>query len=181
MVWKKLFKLLSMHCRGGVVVLAEMVELVAGVELFNKLAWLLLLCVVAVMDFRYRKIKNIILLILFFLSIINVLFLDKEKYLFHIICALFLFLIFVVFYALGFMGAGDVKFAISIGLFFGVSKDIIFILIISSIISGAHSCIYFLYRRMWSNIFFEEKIRKIPYAGYMAIAAVGCMIYLPKP
>ena len=82
-------------------------------------------------------------------------------------------------YALGLMGAGDVKFVGALGLWFG-GLAMVPIAIAASLLAGLHAVGWLLWQRRpgkarpiarparsrWQS-------RPIPYAGYLALAALG--------
>lgn len=150
------------------------------------LIWLLLLIVVAVFDFKYRKVKNLTnifgaITLLFFmyfgaLSFMNLIF------------GGFVFLVFLIFYKLNLVAAGDVKFSFLIGSFFGFSFLVVIVFVLANIFSLMHGLL-FVFRDKFEFIkyrFFSSKenllfFKKIPYAGYLSISAILCMLYMPKP
>lgn len=96
------------------------------------------------------------------------------------------------FYAVGLMGAGDVKFTGALGLWVGLSA-LVPIWIIASLIAGAHSLLWLALQR-WP--FFprlalllagpsranepgtpSRRVRIIPYAAYLALAAAAWMVW----
>lgn len=98
----------------------------------------------------------------------------------------------LLFYATGFMGAGDVKFAGALGLWVGVSA-LVPIWIIASLMASAHGVLW-LFLKRWP--FFPRLallvagpsrasepdaptrgVRIIPYAAYLALAAAVWMVW----
>ena len=112
------------------------------------------------------------------------------------------------FYALRWMGAGDVKFAAVIGLWFGLSPNLLFIWLGGSLLAGLHGLAVVSWRVLraspWAG-WLQARLplplgsalaampstpaapggkqsirRSIPYAGYLAIAAI-CMLLSTGP
>lgn len=116
------------------------------------------------------------------------------------------FAAFLPLYAMRWMGAGDVKFAAVAGLWFGLSSDLLIIWVIGSLLAGMHGMVVVFWRGLqasscgaWlqahlpaplSTVFAGPKIstsviqdsgkpavqRSIPYAGYLAIAAIWVVL-----
>ena len=109
------------------------------------------------------------------------------------------------FYALRWMGAGDVKFAAVMGLWFGFSPYLLAIWLIGSLLAGTHGVVVLAWRRLqisgyggWLQAHLPAPLsatmvptttaptttaegkrvvqRSIPYAGYMAIAAIWVVL-----
>lgn len=111
------------------------------------------------------------------------------------------------FYALHWMGAGDVKFAAVMGLWFGLTPNLLLIWIGGSLLAGLHGLLALLWRglrrsahgawllerlpaRQASALLAAPSIpdapvrqrsieRSIPYAGYMALAALWVLLAHP--
>ena len=144
---------------------------------------------VAVSDFRYRKIKNVTqivgCIVLIFSAVIGGI--NPLNFAFGIFVAL----VFIVFYKLRLMAAGDVKFIFLVGIFFGYSLDFLIVLLIANFFSMLHVFLFALRRKIKSinlflyiNFFEGNSIyfwARIPYAGYVAISAIAWMLYMPKP
>ena len=98
----------------------------------------------------------------------------------------------LLFYAFGLMGAGDVKFAGALGLWVGLGA-LLPIWIIGSILAGLHAVLWLVLQR-WpvfprlSQMLFSSqssaavhpsstRVRFIPYAAYLALAAVVWMVW----
>ena len=116
------------------------------------------------------------------------------------------FAAFLPLYAMRWMGAGDVKFAAVAGLWFGLSSDLLIIWVVGSLLAGMHGMVVVFWRGLqasswgaWlqahlpaplSTVFAGPKIstsviqdsgklavqRSIPYAGYLAIAAIWVVL-----
>lgn len=109
------------------------------------------------------------------------------------------------FYFLRWMGAGDVKFAAVMGLWFGLSLDLLFIWVCGSLLAGLHGMAVLTWRRLqtsgyggWLQAHLPAPLaasmvpattapittadgkrviqRSIPYAGYMAVAAIWVVL-----
>lgn len=110
------------------------------------------------------------------------------------------------FYALRWMGAGDVKFAAVMGLWFGLSPDLLLIWLGGSLLAGLHGLLVLGWRGLrrsawgdWLQTWLPGRLamafaipaqpspitapdgqrfiqRSIPYAGYMAIVAIWVVI-----
>ena len=145
--------------------------------------WLLFLFGTAAMDFFYRKVKNnflIIFLLLFF--IINIFDLNpfEESEINFVFSFLIVLVLFIPFYALGLMAAGDVKFAMVMSLFLGMNSGLFVSIILGGLLAGGHAA-YLIFKRS-NRLSLKEEINQenrnqkgkvIPYAGYMAIASLG--------
>ncbi|BEP50685.1 hypothetical protein GmRootV116_43810 [Variovorax sp. V116] len=97
----------------------------------------------------------------------------------------------LLFYALGIMGAGDVKFAGALGLWVGLSA-LLPVWIIGSLLAGLHAALWLILQR-WpvaprlSLVLFgrsssgggpsPSRVRFIPYAAYLALAAAVWMVW----
>ncbi|UBB15691.1 A24 family peptidase [Comamonas odontotermitis] len=115
------------------------------------------------------------------------------------------FAVLLPFYALRWMGAGDVKFAAVIGLWFGLSPYLLVIWLGGSLLAGLHGMAVLAWRRLqtsgygnWLQAHLPAPLaasmvpattvpitaadgkhaiqRSIPYAGYMAIAAIWVVL-----
>ncbi|THT99967.1 prepilin peptidase [Lampropedia puyangensis] len=169
--------------------------------------WLLWLIAIAVMDLRIRKVRNWMVLVglatgawaLF--SGVQPFQVSPWDGLSGMLVA---FVALLPFYALGWMGAGDVKFAAVVGLWLGLTPQLLAIWLGGSLLAGLHSSAVlgwaFLQQRplglwlqahagAWAqrentvplrlNFTQRNRARSIPYAGYMAIAAIVLMAYGP--
>ncbi|CAB5685047.1 Flp pilus assembly protein, protease CpaA [Delftia tsuruhatensis] len=112
------------------------------------------------------------------------------------------FFVLLPFYALRWMGAGDVKFAAVAGLWFGLSFDLLLIWTGGSLLAGVHGLLALLLRHLQHSpggLWLQARLplplaarlapsatapgsdtdaprqprRSVPYAGYMAIAAIA--------
>lgn len=113
------------------------------------------------------------------------------------------FCVLLPFYALRWMGAGDVKFGAAAGLWFGWSLDLLLIWIGGSLLAGMHGLLVLLLRHLQhspTGLWLQARLplpwaarlapaggsaqqgatdaprqlqRSVPYAGYMAIAAIA--------
>lgn len=114
------------------------------------------------------------------------------------------FAVMLVFYALGLMGAGDVKFAGALGLWTGL-QGLLPVFILSSVLAAAHSLLWLALQRwpVWPwlvmalsdpraapdtappgaepamPIASRQRSRHVPYAAYLAIAALLWMAIKP--
>ncbi|WPG36890.1 A24 family peptidase [Variovorax sp. EBFNA2] len=157
--------------------------------------WLLWLLLVAAYDFHQRRAPNWLVLS-GALAALAALALEVQP--FGIgwseagIGAAVGFCFLLCFYAVGLMGAGDVKFAGALGLWVGLSA-LVPIWIIASLIAGAHSVLWLALKR-WP---FSPRLtlmllgpsrtlesgastrrpRIIPYAAYLALAAAAWMVW----
>lgn len=159
------------------------------------LTCLLWLLCVAVYDFRKRRVPNWLVLSGAVLAL-AILGLGAQPFGVGWTAALagaasgFGFLL--LFYAMGLMGAGDVKFAGALGLWVGTSA-LVPIWIIASLFAGMHGALWFVLQR-WP--FFPRlalilsgppsptaggtspsRARFIPYAAYLSLATVAWMFW----
>ena len=157
------------------------------------LLWLLL---VAVYDFRQRRVPNWLVLAGVALALaalalsVNPFQSDWQSSLLGAAVG-FGCLLFV--YAIGLMGAGDVKVAGALGLWVGLA-GLLPIWIISSLFAGAHALLWIFLQR-WplspklAGMLFRQPLsstgetpslgrpRFIPYAAYLALATVIWMVW----
>lgn len=147
-----------------------------------KITWLLFFIIIAAIDLKYRKVKNSILIVYAIILSIYLYFYPVNLLSFFL-AALFCFVFFLIFYMLGVLGAGDVKFSIFIGLFLGLSSGLISVLFFSFCFCAAHSLILIAinyFRQGFFGVNFDfsvrDRVRKIPYAGYLAISAITWMM-----
>ena len=110
-----------------------------GYYLIPLLLWLV---AVTVMDFKYRKVKNIVFLFGFsYVFALN--FLDWRKDVWEQLAAgAAVFLILLPLYALRGMGAGDVKLGAVIGMLWGFSFGLLNVILLTFIFSMCHSILY---------------------------------------
>ena len=171
---------------------------------------LLWLAVVAAMDLHSRKVRNWMVL----LGLATGLAALFSAHPFQISLwrgltgMLVAFAALLPFYALRWMGAGDVKFAAVIGLWFGLSPSLLFIWLGGSLLAGLHGLAVVSWRVLraspWAG-WLQARLplplgsalaampstpaapggkqsirRSIPYAGYLAIAAI-CILLSTGP
>lgn len=153
------------------------------------LLWLLL---VVVYDFRQRRVPNWLVLAgavsaLAALAIGSLPF--ESGWRASLLGAGVGFGVLLLFYVVGLMGAGDVKFAAALGLWVGAAA-LLPIWIIASLLAGLHGLLWLVLRR-WAalprlvNVLFGQpavaskvtKTRFIPYAAYLALATVAWMLW----
>lgn len=164
-------------------------------------AWLI---AIAVMDFRVRKVRNWMVLLGLAMGF-ALLFSHAQPFQTTLSSGLLGMLVAFVallpLYALGWMGAGDVKFAAVMGLWLGCSPALLAVWVGGSLLAGLHGLAVLAWQRMHAsglglwlcahmpalaktssseplNLQFNARNRKrsIPYAGYMAVAAIGLQI-----
>ena len=172
---------------------------------FYQSTLLLWLIAIAAMDLRLRKVRNWMVL----LGLATGLAALFSAHPFQISLwrgltgMLVAFAALLPFYALRWMGAGDVKFAAVIGLWFGLSPNLLFIWLGGSLLAGLHGLAVVSWRVLCASPWAgwlqarlplplgsalaampstpaapsgKQSIRRsIPYAGYLAIAAI-CML-----
>lgn len=115
-----------------------------------------------------------------------------------LIGALVGFIVMLIFYAVGWMGAGDVKFAGTLGLWVGL-QPLLAIWIGAALLAGLHAALWMLLSRrpyfprlfkalsgLQSPLSDEEvgepqRQRHIPLAAYLAIAAVCWLVLRDSP
>lgn len=171
---------------------------------------LLWLIAIAVMDLRIRKVRNWMVLLGLAMGT-AALFGGVQPFQVTAwsglagMCVAFAALL--PFYALRWMGAGDVKFAAVLGLWFGLAPNLLLIWIGGSLLAGLHGLLALLWRglrrsahgawllarlpaRQASALIAAPAIpdaparkcsieRRIPYAGYMALAALWVLLANP--
>lgn len=169
---------------------------------------LLWLVAIAVMDLRIRKVRNwmVFLGLVMGLAVIAVGAQPFQLSIWNGLSGLLVaFAALLPFYALRWMGAGDVKFAAVMGLWFGLSPNLLFIWIGGSLLAGVHGLLVLLWRRLlWSSVasWLQDHLplrltavlaapasqclpqptghqliqRSIPYAGYMALMAIWLLL-----
>ncbi len=154
-------------------------------------AWLLWLLLVAVLDFRQRRVPNGVVLCGAAIALLTLAW-GLQPFQLAWPQALagaalgsgFL----LIFYATKLMGAGDVKFAGALGLWVGF-EPLLPIWLIASLLAGLHAVLWLVLQRwpVWpglalalsgSAIGEAGKLRggrHIPFAAYLAIASLGWM------
>lgn len=169
--------------------------------------WLLWLIAIAVMDLRIRKVRNWMVLLGLAMGLVA-LAADVQPFQVStwkaLLGMLAAFAALLPFYALRWMGAGDVKFAAVIGLWFGLSSYLLIIWIGGSLLAGIHGLLVLARRRLqitpvgsWlqahlplraTTVLFapdhhasssgapRQIERSIPYAGYMALTAIWLVL-----
>jgi prepilin peptidase CpaA len=85
------------------------------------------------------------------------------------------------FYALRWMGAGDVKFAAVAGLWFGLTPDLLIIWLGGNLLASLHGLAVLAWRKwlvgsVQLTLNPQAIQRSIPYAGYMAIMAIWLLL-----
>jgi len=150
-----------------------------------KFLWLLLLIVVAVIDFRLRKFFNIIFLLILFFGFFAF-FIEANPFGVLIsdglISAVACFILFLIFYRFNLVAAGDVKFATVQGLWLGIGDGLLFSIIVSSLLAFIHAFIFIYLRNNISYfiyldyILYKNNSEKIPLAGYMAVSSICWML-----
>lgn len=169
--------------------------------------WLLWLIAIAVMDFRIRKVRNWMVLLGLAMGVFA-LAVDAQPFQVStwraLLGTLAGFAVLLPFYALRWMGAGDVKFAAVAGLWLGFSPYLLAIWLGGSLLAGFHGLFVIARRRLpstatgsWlqahlplraTTMLFasderlaREKVprvieRSIPYAAYMALTAIWLLL-----
>lgn len=158
-------------------------------------AYLMWLLFIAIYDFRQRRVPNWLVLAGAFLAL-AALALGTGPINHDWAAALFGaglgFGFLLLFYALGVMGAGDVKFAGALGLWVGIPA-LLPVWIIGSILASLHAALWLILQR-WpvaprlSLVLFGRpspasdnpsptRARFIPYAAYLALAAAVWMVW----
>lgn len=80
----------------------------------------------------------------------------------------------LVFYALGLMGAADVKFAAALGLWVGL-WPLLWVWVGASLLAGLHALALLAWRRHTGLP--RTRKREIPYAGHMAVVTMGWLLW----
>lgn len=129
---------------------------------------------VAISDFMKRRVGNNFIIAGFLLFLISI-FINNEDEFLYIILTGFLFLaLFLIFYSVDLMGAGDVKFLFVFYLCLGSLLDYLNILFFGTILSLFFG-FYLLFKkniiaaRKESN---EKRVKDTPYAGCISIVAI---------
>ena len=176
-------------------------------------ALLLWLTTITVMDLRIRKVRNWMVLLGLSVGLVAIA-VGVQPFQVSIWNGLggmlLAFAALLPFYALRWMGAGDVKFAAVMGLWFGLSPNLLIIWVGGSLLAGVHGLLVVLWRRLqWSPtaswlqarlplrmaavfsvpginntisaVGRREIQRSIPYAGYMAITAIWIVLSDGRP
>ncbi|MCD2512147.1 A24 family peptidase [Comamonas endophytica] len=172
----------------------------AAVSLPLCLLWLI---AIVVMDLRLRKVRNWMVLLGLGVGML-VLAVDMQPFAVSpakaLLGMLAAFAALLPFYALRWMGAGDVKFAAVIGLWFGLSPLLLAIWIGGSLLAGAHGVLVLAWHRLRATstgLWLQAHLpfgaagapeapalfagraaiqRSVPYAGYMAVAAIWLVL-----
>lgn len=171
------------------------------------LVLLLWLIAIAVVDLRIRKVRNWMVLLGLATGAVAS-FSGAQPFVVSISNGLtgmlVAFAALLPFYALRWMGAGDVKFAAVIGLWFGLSPNLLFIWVGGSLLAGLHGLAVISWRSLrtssWTG-WLQARLplpigsalatvpptpatpdgkrssrRSIPYAGYLAITAIWVLL-----
>ncbi len=154
--------------------------------------WLLWLIAIAVMDLRVRTVRNWMVLLGLGIGVgalvgnVQPFQVSAWEGLLGMLAA---FAALLPFYALRWMGAGDVKFAAVVGLWLGLSPYLLAIWLGGSLLAGLHGLFVLGQRRLQATtaLFEPDSMpaqgdarrsikRVIPYAGYMALTAIGLVL-----
>lgn len=169
--------------------------------------WLLWLIAIAVMDLRIRKVRNWMVLLGLGIGLVALagdiqpFQVPAWKGLLGMLAA---FAALLPFYALRWMGAGDVKFAAVVGLWLGFSPYLLAIWVGGSLLAGLHGLLVLARRKLPATpagIWLQSRLswrartvlfssddqdepdsdpravkRSIPYAGYMALTAIWLVL-----
>jgi prepilin peptidase CpaA len=158
-------------------------------------AYLMWLLFIAVYDFRQRRVPNWLVLagaLLALAALTLGMGPVKHDWAAALLGAGVAFGFLVFFYALGVMGAGDVKFAGALGLWVGFSA-LLPVWLIGSLLASLHAVLWLILRRWpvfprFSLALFgpsspadgspsPTRVRFIPYAAYLALAAAVWMVW----
>lgn len=157
--------------------------------------WLLF---IAAYDFRQRRVPNWLVLSGAFLALATLALGTapiEHNWTVALLGAGLGFGFLLLFYAVGVMGAGDVKFAGALGLWVGLS-GLLPVWLIASLLASLHAVLWLILRR-WpisprlSFVLFgpasqvdgtlgnpsPTRVRFIPYAAYLALAAAVWMVW----
>ncbi len=171
------------------------------------LSWLLWLITIAVIDFQSRKVRNWMVLLGLAMGLaalaggVQPLQVSAWSGLAGMLAA---FAALLPFYLLRWMGAGDVKCAAVLGLWFGFSLDLLLIWVGGSLLAGMHGLLVLAWRRLQASAYASwlqahlplrmatvlgtpttrpapidgQRVveRSIPYAGYMALSAIWIVL-----
>lgn len=169
--------------------------------------WLLWLIAIVVMDFRVRKVRNWMVLLGLTMGLaalagaLHPFEVSAWQGLTGLLAA---FAALLPFYLLRWMGAGDVKCAAVLGLWFGISPSLLLIWVGGSLLAGVHGLLVLAWRRLqssthasWLQAHLPLRMamvlgtpttrpaptdgkraieRSIPYAGYMALTAIWIVL-----
>lgn len=156
------------------------------------IAWLLWLMFVVVYDFRQRRVPNWLVLAGAFGALAGLATGTQPfglPWADALTASALGFGVLLLFYAVGMMGAGDVKFAGALGLWLGV-WPLVEVWLVASLLAGLHSVLWYLlrHRPLWpwlaQALLYApappvgaegraSRPRPIPYAAYLAVAALG--------
>jgi len=142
----------------------------------SEIALAALVIVAAVYDIRFRRIPNWLVLAGFCLGLaLNVFFLRLDGLILALLGAALAFAVYLPFFALRAMGAGDVKLMIAIGAFVG-ARNWLILFLITAILGGILAVCLLLIRggliRALKNVLFilGELVRlRLPYQGDPAL------------
>ncbi|EED67132.1 prepilin peptidase [Comamonas testosteroni] len=145
---------------------------------------LLWLVVIVVMDLRIRKVRNWMVL-LGLIAGLAVLFSSKQPFQVSVwnglvgMCLAFVAL--MPFYALRWMGAGDVKFAAVIGLWFGFSHHLLVIWLGGSLLAGLHGLLVLAWHSVWRSPYTDWMLAWLPSRLATALASAASAQPLAGP
>jgi prepilin peptidase CpaA len=162
-------------------------ELLEGPALYpgEVLWWLLFACwnlVLIYNDLRYRRVPNALIVVGFAAQLLWLaaawavpgwVYPPRWPGWFMAIAGFLAAIPFLLLWGRRLMGAGDVKAIAILGLLLGIAP-LILILVLASLLAGLHGLLYLIASRYWPVI---DRLRQIPYAAYMGVAAlsVACM------
>lgn len=158
-------------------------------------ACLLWLLFVTVYDFRKRRVPNVLVLAGAALALAAIASGSQPfglNWAAGLVGAASGFGFLLLFYATGLMGAGDVKFAGALGLWVGLPA-LIPIWIVASLLAGVHSVLWLVLKRwpLFPRLSLmlagparisdsgtsPGRLRIVPYAAYLALAAAAWMVW----
>ena len=135
-----------------------------------------LICIIA-SDWRHRRVPNVLVLTgaaLALLALMTGLQPFALTWSSALMAAGIGFAAMLIFYALGLMGAADVKFVAALGLWLG-SWSLLWVWIGASLLAALHSLVLIAWRGRTQLP--RLRRREIPYAAHLAAVTIGWLIW----
>jgi len=122
-----------------------------------EILFLLILCIIAIMDMKCRKIPNSMVVILLIIGLANIFTVEVPFQ--HIIGSIFPAIVLLAFSKRRHIGSGDIKLMIAVGLYYGYLQAAI--MLICALLAVA--CYALLLQRLQ-----KPEVKTVPFAPFIA-------------